>query len=171
VEFSRAELIRVIKAVVRTAFPILNQRLAPAKGRVVAAYTAAGRAGTIGVHTVDVQLLDAAGQPVGRVVPHLTVPTWWVGPGRGILCSPPVGSLVRVGWYESGEPFLDAVLPDGHDLPGQELGALTILHPAAKIQIDLAGNVLLQSTSGGIRLEAQTVTVTGNLVVTGQINP
>lgn len=152
------------------AFPVLGRRLLPVKGRVEAVYQKAGQGGETGVYAVDVQPLDAAGQPVGPILPHLTIPTIWVGPSRGILAIPPVGSLVRVGWYESGEPYLDAILPDGMTLPKQDAGGLTIVHPSARIEILPTGDINIESAEG-ISLNAPLTIIMGDLVVTGQINP
>lgn len=168
-EQSRGELIRVIKGAVLHAFPILRRRLLPVRGRIVAVYTGAGRGGTNGVYTVDVQPLDAAGRPKGPVLPHLAIPTIWVGDGVGVLAIPPVGALARVGWYETGEPYLDAVLPDGYSLPAQSQGRLRIVHPSGIIEVSSSGIWL--ANPEGIRLETSRVTITGDLVVGGLINP
>lgn len=169
-ERSRSELIQVLKAALLQIFPVLGRRLLPVKGKVVAVYHRAGRAGDTGVYAVDVQPLDASGQPAGPVLPHLTLPTLWVGEGRGILVVPAAGTLVRVAWYESGEPYLDAVLPDGVDIPAQAAGSLFITFPAGRIQVTADGQVWISSTEA-ITLTSDTVTVEGDLVVTGVINP
>lgn len=168
-EPSRPELIRVMKAVMLAAFPFLKRPLLPMRGRIVAVYAGAGRCGTNGVYTVDVQPLDAAGQPTGSVLPHLPVPTVWVGPGRGIFAVPPVGALARVGWYDTGEPYLDAVLPDGFEAPAQKAGALVIVHPSGEIRITPDGGVWITS-SEGIILDTDQVMIMKDLVVGGTIH-
>ncbi|MFZ5826496.1 MAG: hypothetical protein ACOY94_19560 [Bacillota bacterium] len=136
----------------------------------MATYSTGGRGGETGVYTVDVQPLNAAGLPDGPVLPHLPIPTIWAGADRGVLAIPPVGAMVRVAWYESGEPYLDALLPDGFNLPAQAAGSLMIMHPAGRIQILPTGQIWIQS-SEGITLTSDMVIIEGDLSVTGTIHP
>lgn len=169
------EILNIFRTIVLEAVPELRRMAHPVKGRVVAVRNTGGVMGSPDRHyTVDVQVLgpdgsDDAGLPV---LPGVELSPFWAGPGRGVFALPPVGALVRVGFYEGdpSRPFVDAVLGDGFEAPATVDGRLTLLAGSVRVEIDQGtGDVEIHTASGTIRLTAATVEVDGDLRVTGSI--
>ncbi|MCR4443481.1 MAG: hypothetical protein NUV48_15210 [Peptococcaceae bacterium] len=142
------EAIEIFRTIMLEAFPELKGIPYKVKGKVVKIYEN-------GPYAVDVQVLDKDDLPKEDmpILPKVEAPALWSGSGIGIYCIPPVGSVVRLGFYynDPGQPYIDAVLQEGQ-VGDHPLGLMVI------------------SASTEVKIIAPTTTVQGNLVVTGTIN-
>lgn len=165
----REQLIKALRVLVREAIPDLRGIGYPVKARVLKVHEGAGVMGPgRAAYSVDVLVLDADGLPREDLPPlaNVEVPVIWAGPGRGIYCLPPVGAVVRVGFYynDPSRPFVDAVLGDGYTAPARLVGELVIQQAdGVFVKIEQSGRIVLRSAAG------QPVRVEGDLVATGMI--
>lgn len=125
-----------------------GRRLPPVRARVVrAAGSSGGRADELQPrYAVDVQVLrrDWSEDTDWPVLPDVEVPVLWAGPKRGVYALPKVKSIVRLGFYydDPSQPFVDAVLGYGHELPGQSPDELVIAQgDGVEIRIGADGRV------------------------------
>jgi hypothetical protein len=161
---------RQLKKVLKKAFLAIFPEFGggyhyPIRAKVVKVHEAGGR-----VHeydrrySVDVQPLkpDGGVDEAAPVIPDVEIPVLWAGPGRGVFCLPVVGSIVRVCfyYYDPAHPYVDAVLPQGFDVPGHPLGSFIIQHSD--------GRRLEITTEGKTRITMDTE-ITGNLTVAGSV--
>lgn len=165
----RDALIKALRALVREAIPELHGIVYAVKGRVIKVYEAAGPMGSgRAAYAVDVQVLDADGLPRQDLPPlaNVELPVIWAGPGRGIYCLPPVGAIVRVGFYygDPSRPYVAAVLGDGYEAPAHPVGELVIQQAdGVQIRMEPSGRIVLRPAAN------QPVRVEGDLVATGTI--
>ena len=77
-------------------------------------------------HAVDLQLLDADGNPDGSmpVYPAVPLPVPMAGNDSGMFQFPPVGTLVEVGFTggRPDKPFVRQTMPEGTSLPNVKPG-------------------------------------------------
>jgi hypothetical protein len=158
----KSQLVTALRQLVLEAIPEIKGKPYKVKGKVIKTYET-------GPYAVDIQVLgrDDLPDPDFPVLPAVEAPALWTGSAQGVYGVPPVGSLVRVGFYynDPGQPYIDAVLSSG-SIGDHAAGKLVI---AADTEITIAAN--------SAKIEAQTVEITapvttidGSLTVTGTIN-
>lgn len=144
----------------------LNQALERIARRDTSPYATARRARVVGLnqsaglvdalnarYSVDVQLLNGDGS-VDENWPQIrdvALPVIWAGNQRGIFALPQLGSVVRMGFYEAdpSQPYIDAVLADGHTIPPHPVNSILIQHGLGTlIEISAAGKITIQSSTG-----------------------
>ncbi|MDI3547880.1 MAG: hypothetical protein PWR10_1532 [Halanaerobiales bacterium] len=146
------ELKKIIKTIILEVFPELQGYHYPIKGKVVKVYEAGGQSDEFNnIYSCDVQPLNKSGSvdENAPVIPDVEIPVIWAGPQRGIYALPEIGSIVRVGFYyhDPAQPFIDAVLGDGYEMPDHFLGSLVIQQAnGIKIEINKQGEIIIKST-------------------------
>ena len=112
-------------------------------------------------YAVDVQPLDAQGQPDGPILEALPLPA------SPVLQFPNIGERVRLG-YDYGLaafPYIAGLVAEGQPMPALQPGEALQPHPSgAFIKIDQAGNITIQ-TGGALTLDAQDFSLTASAVV------
>lgn len=145
------ELKEIFKAIILEIFPELQGYHYLIKGKVVKVYESAGKSNELNnVYSCDVQPLkkDGSVDEDSPVIPDVEIPIFWGGPQRGIYALPEVGTIVRVGFYyhDAAQPFIDAVLGNGYEMPEHPLGSLVIQQTnGIKIEINKLGEILIKS--------------------------
>lgn len=135
-----------IQRVIDAAFSRRPKAWGPEVARVVRVHLAAGRAGGLErPHAVDVQLLDADGNPRGDVpeLQRVELPAPGLGPGAVAWAVPAEDSLVRVGFYGGrlSRPYIAAVLQDGGEVPARTVGQVLCRIGSIDLVVDRDGNL------------------------------
>jgi hypothetical protein len=157
------ELKKVLRKVFLSIFPEFGGYHFPIRAKVVKVHESGGQVREDDHrYSVDVQPLKSDGSvdDSAPVIPDVEIPIWWAGPARGVFCLPVVGSIVRVGfyYYEPAYPYVDAILPQGFNIPEHPTGSLIIQHSDGKrFEITPTGEVLITMDT----------TINGNLTVSG----
>jgi len=137
------------------------------KGKVVKAYTT-------GRYAVDVQMLNQDGSVNEKypIFPAVPIPVIWTGVSRGIYAIPPVGAVVRLGFYynDPGLPYIDAVTGEGFPPGEHPVGTLVIQESnGTKIVLDSEHKISI-TAEVEVNINAPVTRIDGNLEVTGTIN-
>lgn len=161
------ELIEVFRKIVLEAAPELRLQLFAVRGRVLAVRESGRMGPGQPGYTCDVRVLapDGSDDPDLPVLQRVEIAPLWAGPGQGVFALPPVGALVRVGFYygDPGRPYIDAVLGEGWEAPAGLAGKLVVVAPGLRLELD--------SASGDVRVEASRgrIVLAGDVVVTGKL--
>jgi antitoxin component of MazEF toxin-antitoxin module len=156
------ELKGIIRSIVLEVFPELQGYHYPIRAKVVKVYEKGGKIDEFNnLYSCDVQPLkkDGSVDEESPVIPDIEIPVLWAGNQRGIFCLPKEGTIVRVGFYynDPAQPFLDAVLPRGYEIPEHLLDSIIIQHSnGIKIEIKPNGEMLLKSSK---KITAETATL------------
>lgn len=127
------------------------------RARVLALHGEAGDVVQAGPrrYSVDVQPLTPDGQddPVRAPIHDVPLELIWTGPqGRGLYALPAVGSMVLVAYIggNASYPYVDRVLPDGHETSAVEDGELLIRHRnGTQVRLSREGHLEIMLTETG----------------------
>jgi hypothetical protein len=159
------ELKKVFKKVFLAIFPEFGGYHFPIRAKVVKVHQSGGRVREDNHrYSVDVQPLKSDGSvdDSAPVIPDVEIPVLWAGAMRGVFCLPVVGSIVRVGfyYYDPAHPYIDAILPQGFNIPD---------HPADSFIIQHSSGKCFEITSDGQVQITMDTTINGNLTVSGSV--
>ena len=133
----KRDVVGMIGRLVELAMPNLRHYYRMTKkAKIVAVYPSNGE------YFADVQPLrnDESEDPSEPVVPHVTIPTLWGGPDRGVVCPPVVGVLCDLAYYDGDPnyPYISNMrYGGGMRAPKAELNEFVIqLEPGVEIRVD-----------------------------------
>jgi hypothetical protein len=134
------EVGELFKALLEHTVPGIKGFAWPIRARVVKVNEAGGKVDAMHRrYSVDVQPLarDGSVDEQAPVIPDVELSPLWAGELTGMFALPPVGALVRVGFYywDPGLPFVDAVLADGYEVPAHPQGKLFIQRGAVRVEV------------------------------------
>lgn len=164
---STGQIRQLLEAIIREALPELNGFQFPLKARVTKLHERAGKVGEYQkIYSVDVQPLKADGSidETKPVIPDVPIDVHWAGSQRGILCIPPKGAVVRIGFYywDPAMPYIDGVIGDGYGVPEHPDGGLVIqqkdgvffrIKPSGDIEVETDKEIKLTAGSSKALLE------------------
>ncbi|GAB6100444.1 hypothetical protein JCM16358_23230 [Halanaerocella petrolearia] len=146
------ELKDIVRKIVLEVFPELQGYQYPIKAKVVKVHESGGKVNEFdNLYSCDVQPLkkDGSVDEESPVIPDVEIPVVWAGDQRGVFCLPKKGTVCRIGFYynDPAHPYLDAVLPQGYEIPDHAIDSIIIQHSEGiKIEITPKGEILVKTS-------------------------
>lgn len=156
------ELKEIVRQIVLEVFPELQGYQYPVRAKVVKVHETGGKVNEFNnLYSCDVQPLkkDGSVDEDSPVIPDVEIPVVWAGNQRGFFCLPKKGTICRIGFYynDPAHPFLDAVLPQGYEVPDHAIDSMIIQQKnGVKMEIKDNSEILIK-TPEKITAESETL--------------